>query len=1188
MDNKGVEIEERDIPQITTIDIGLRTNERHDSIVDLWATVDRSRLEQDVHIIPLDDLYQRFHTNPRNGLSAASVINAQVQYGANKTTPPKQPSYLRLFINELFIGFNAILWIASVLTFLSYKPFGEPNPSITNLALAVVLILVVVFNSMLNVYQEIKSIKIVASFSKLSPTIVTVRRDGEEQEIFSEQIVPGDIILIRIGDKLPADCRFLICDELKISISELTGKLKPVTPTVHCTSENFMKSTNIGFSSSIVEQGTGEALVIATGDNTVLGKMTRLLRDKSSNGVTGLHREVNRFVLFICVATIVSIIILWITWAAWLNPDHHEFISYNSNIVNSIGMTVAFLPLGLPSTVTIVLTFVAKKMYRQRIIVKSLRIVETFNSISVIATDKTGILTQNKMTVTHLLWDTHGSYKVPTPEPETVPQETLLQTIRRVSSGMLSSVRRLSNDVISIGRRFSSGSLHVPQRMPSFTDDNEKNQIPNVASEVQIQAFRDLLLGACLCNNAENKIVRDPQLGQDISKMKSELRLVGDAADTALYNLCVDRCHVDLDAVRKLNPRLKVLPFNSSNKFMVSANQIESSDPSVLESERTVLIIMKGAPDIVIQRCLSYKTNNDEILPLNADMKQALFHRHEELGKNGYRVIAMCQQSLTRQKYDRMMERYKEEHRSQSLADVEDLNGFPLNDYCFIGLFALLDPPRPEVLDATFKARRAQIRVAMVTGDHPTMAKAIAKQVHILTPEISEMNGLDTFKIEKDVNGQMVINMYRNEQLLNQYVSDQVTSLDPNKKNDQSSINADEAQSEPKLSWYKRAWASCRNQISEPKSNLPKATKMEYIPYGIVVAGTDIDFMDDFLWDWVLSHQELVFARISPEQKLRIVSEFQRRAEIVAVTGTRAKDVPALKCAHLGIAIESGAEVSKEAGDMILLDNNFASIIQAIENGRLLNDNLKKVSIYLLPGGSWSQIWPVFFNLWFGMPLALSALWATVFCMLNDVVMSLAVVTEMPERDIMSRPPSTHGKDHLLDIKLLNHAYFFVGNLECFTAFFCFCYYWIDNGVPLKSFLFTYENFGLNGTTPYTMDQLQSMNNVAQSVYYCSMCLFQFFNFFATRTRYASIFQHNPFWGNGQNLYIFGAMLISIAIQLFFTQIGWFNRTLGTGRVPAKYVMPTLGFGMLWLIIDELRKLCIRKYPRGFVARIAW
>jgi sodium/potassium-transporting ATPase subunit alpha len=202
--------------------------------------------------------------------------------------------------------------------------------------------------------------------------------------------------------------------------------------------------------------------------------------------------------------------------------------------------------------------------------------------------------------------------------------------------------------------------------------------------------------------------------------------------------------------------------------------------------------------------------------------------------------------------------------------------------------------------------------------------------------------------------------------------------------------------------------------------------------------------------------------------------------------------------------------------------------------------------------------------------------------------MSLAMVTEKAEPDIMSRPPSIRQKDHLLNLRLLVHAYLFVGNVECFAAFFCFCYYWIDNGVPFYSFMFTYENFGTSPPLPYTSDQLTQMTSVSQSIYYCSLCLFQFFNFFATRTRYASILEHNPIWGKGQNLYVFISMILSIGVQLIVTQVNWFNVVFGTAHVPVKYVMPTLGFGMLWLIIDELRKLYIRKFPRSIAAKIAW
>ena len=227
------------------------------------------------------------------------------------------------------------------------------------------------------------------------------------------------------------------------------------------------------------------------------------------------------------------------------------------------------------------------------------------------------------------------------------------------------------------------------------------------------------------------------------------------------------------------------------------------------------------------------------------------------------------------------------------------------------------------------------------------------------------------------------------------------------------------------------------------------------------------------------------------------------------------------------------------------------------------------------------------------MLLALSAFLATVFCVLNgmfkdelfsfyfqlkcdflysDVFMSLAMITEKAETDIMSRPPSIRKKDHLLNLKLLVHAYLFVGNVECFTAFFCYCYYWIDKGVPFYSFMFTYEKFGVIPSTAYSSDQLNEMINVSQSIYYSSLCIFQFFNFFATRTRYASIVQHNPIWGKGQNLYGFVAIIISTSILLIFTQVSWFNQVFDTAPVPVKYVCQHLDsacFGYLLMNFEN-------------------
>jgi magnesium-transporting ATPase (P-type) len=199
----------------------------------------------------------------------------------------------------------------------------------------------------------------------------------------------------------------------------------------------------------------------------------------------------------------------------------------------------------------------------------------------------------------------------------------------------------------------------------------------------------------------------------------------------------------------------------------------------------------------------------------------------------------MCQQKLTKQQYDQKMLGYEEKRRMR-IVDTEDLNGFPLNSYCFIGMFSLLDPPRVEVPESVLKARRAQIRVAMVTGDHPTTAKSIAKQVNIFTSEIAEMNGIDTFKIEQNESGQSLLRLYRNETLLEEHIPGKLTPFTSGSKAARAmikQIQVDDNKSEliKEGQWYKQCCSWCRNQFSESKSTLKKATKKEHIPYAIVV-----------------------------------------------------------------------------------------------------------------------------------------------------------------------------------------------------------------------------------------------------------------------------------------------------------------------------------------------------------------
>ncbi|CAF4347591.1 unnamed protein product, partial [Didymodactylos carnosus] len=631
-------------------------------------------------------------------------------------------------------------------------------------------------------------------------------------------------------------------------------------------------------------------------------------------------------------------------------------------------------------------------MYKQKVLVKALATVETFNSVSMICTDKTGTLTLNQMTITHLLWGTTGEFSVPI----------------------------------------------------------ENNNVHDVS-----KSFKDLLLGGCLCNNSEKQLIQD---NGDESLMKNQTKLVGEAADVALYRLCEENCSMNVENIRKSNVRLNVLPFNSKNKFMITANQFEAE-----QQQQKILLTMKGAPEIVA---------------------------HQESGKNGYRVIGMAQQTMTKEQYDLMMKRYKNirkthENKQEQEQVYEDLNGLPGENYCFIGMFTLVDPARPEVPNAILKARGAHIRIAMVTGDHPTTAAAIAKQVNILSQQISIDNGLDTFKLGENELGTPVLQLLRNGQIIDTHLPGKTTTVDliTNSANVKPILKTT---ANKKFNFLKRWWKRAKSYVVDPSATVNR-DKQELIPYGVVVTGSDIQLMDDFMWDWVLSHKELVFARTSPEQKLRIVMECQCRGKVVAVTGDGTNDAPALKRADLGVAMQAGTEVSKEAGDMILLDNNFASIIQAIETGRLLSDNLKKVAIYLLPGGSWSEVLPVSFCVWLGIPLALSTFQAIIFCMLNVVFNALAMVSEKAEKDIMSRPPLIRHKGHLLDAKLLLHAYMIIGNLECFTAFFCYFSWYASQGIPLSSIFLTYNSYGTNLPINYTTDKLTTINENGQCIYYVAL-----------------------------------------------------------------------------------------------------
>lgn len=1092
---------------------------------DLTRAGQSEGLETDVHYAKIEDLCQRFGTSVTDGLAVDQVAALRLVHGSNVLTPPRQRSYVILFLEQLVSGFSSILWLAAIVIFLSWQPLGSvggATPQLINVGVAIVLLLVIFISAVFNFWQEVRSIAILQAFSHIIPRRACVIRGGVEQVVSADDLVVGDLVKISMGDKIPADLRLVAVSDLQVNNSALTGESEAVMMGVKCSSLSYLESTNLAFYSSLVVQGSGLGVVVSVGDKTVLGTISALTQSNDNND-TSLHREIRRFVLIISVIALFTGVITFIMWGAWLFPSYPNFMPVASIVMNAFSLIVAYVPEGLPVCVTLTLTLIAKRMYKQRVLVKNLAIIETFNSVSVIASDKTGTLTQNIMTVVDVLWGTSGLWAVPA--VATAPPD---------------------NSVI-----------------------------------------RDIVEGAALCNNAES--------GQQ------DKELIGDAVDVALYKLVRDKLSIDVEAQRKTVPRVKVLPFNSRNKLMISMNERAS------DSTGAAVCYLKGAPEIILQYCSHVMTEAPvgqamERAPLTDDRKAALGKRQEALGNQGFRVIGLAKRDL-----------HNNEWRDNTGVDKlgpAEFNHLPNNGYTLLGMFALMDPPREEVPDAVLKSRSAGIRVAMVTGDHPSTATAIAKQVNIVSA--GHCDKIRSLKLAQDEVHRPVMQIYEGGTLIESHIigthPDHSTLRIPSKLEKATVISKTNRSGDSKLSLVqsiRRYWQLWFGSTSSDDTE----AQTKPVDGAMVVTGNDLKLFDDYLWSYTLQFTELVFARTSPEQKLRIVSELQARHEVVCVTGDGVNDSPALKVSDIGAALAAGAEVAHEAGDIILLNNDFTSIVRSIETGRLASDNLKKVCLYLLPGSTWSEMWPVMFNVFLGVPLSLSAFEMIILSVGTDVVDALALVQEEAEMSLMTRPPIDRRFAHMVDWRLLFHAYFQLGTICSFSAWFNYCMYFQDQGIPVNKLFLAWTwlsssccvdpndiqclagdpgNCYQVGDRVFSYTEQNEINFTGQSIFFVSLIITNFFNMLATRTRYQSFFQHQPFYGRSRNLWLLAAICAGSLIGVIMTQVSWFNVVFNTRPVPVKYVAPAIGFGVILFFYDELRKWNKRNRPNSLWAKVSW
>merc|ERR1719318_1354531 len=359
----------------------------------------KQELEIDVHKVDLDVLCKRFKTSVENGLTDAGVQAGIAEHGLNQLTPPKQTPEWVKFCQCLFSGFAMLLWFGAILCFLAYgiQASAYEEPPDDNLYLGVVLTAVVTVTGVFSYYQESKSAAIMESFKNLVPQYALCRRDGEKVTITAAELTLGDIVEVKFGDRIPADIRVLEARQFKVDNSSLTGESEPQARTPEFTHENPLETKNLGFFSTNAVEGTCLGMVVNIGDNTVMGRIAALASNVDS-GKTPIAIELEHFIAIITgVAVFLGVtffIIAFILGYDWLDA-----------VIFLIGIIVANVPEGLLATVTVCLTLTAKRMASKNCLVKNLEAVETLGSTSTICSDKTGTLTQNRMTVAHMWFD---------------------------------------------------------------------------------------------------------------------------------------------------------------------------------------------------------------------------------------------------------------------------------------------------------------------------------------------------------------------------------------------------------------------------------------------------------------------------------------------------------------------------------------------------------------------------------------------------------------------------------------------------------------------------------------------------------------------------------------------------------------------------------------------------------------
>ena len=712
-----------------------------------------------------------------DGLSSEQAAERLKKDGENVLAEGKKKTVLQVFLGQFADLLVLILIAAAIVSMFS-----------GNIESTIVIFAVIIMNAILGTAQHVKAEKSLDSLKSLSSPSAKVIRDGQKIEIDSKNVVAGDIIVLEAGDLVVADGRIIRNYSLQVNESSLTGESTNVDKNDETISGEtpLADRANMVFSGSLVTYGRALVLVTETGMNTEIGHIASLM-NAAKEKKTPLQQSLDKFSgrLAIIIMVICAVVFGLSLWQGKTIIDSLMF---------AVALAVAAIPEALSSIVTIVQAMGTQKMAKENAVIKDLKAVESLGCVSVICSDKTGTLTQNKMTVQRIYIN-----------GESIREEEL---------------------------------------------------------DIRLESHRRLIYDMVL--NNDSSIVDGKGIGDP-----TEYALIETSRSIGL----------DENIIRDTLGRVEEVPFDSDRKMMSSKYRLHGVPH----------ILTKGALDSILDRCVSIATK-DGVRPITDEDKKIILAQNNRYSEEGLRVLTFA---------------YKES--DEALSVETEYN------YTFLGLVAMIDPPREESKAAVADAIRAGIKPIMITGDHKITASAIAKQIGIMR------------------DGDMA------------------------------------------------------------------------------VTGMELDAMNDEELDRVLEKIS-VYARVSPENKIRIVEAWQRKGNIVSMTGDGVNDAPALKKADIGVAMGiTGTEVSKDAASMILQDDNFATIIKAVANGRNVYRNIRNSILFLL-SGNMAAIITVLFTSIMALPVPFEPVHLLFINLLTDSLPALAIGMEKPEDGLLSQKPRDPNK----------------------------------------------------------------------------------------------------------------------------------------------------------------------------------